>query len=412
VSNPKRKPEVTEKKADGPLVRLMKEMGSKTGEFAPEPRDQYVWQKNNGETALDRLIGYVKLHSVGRHPPCAFMVHENGNPYSSRQIAVGLGWTHGHTQNTITAGKRAGLLRQLGRRGAIGLSGQVPGASEERRNNGDEADKAKSPVQVISLDEADKAKSPVQVISLFLNHGLLAHIKRLSHELQKEAFLYAKAFDTWAAGVQARKAAEGRQIVHEAQYNVFPLFGYKPPPAKPKKTAPKLSFEEELAQVIAPPVPVAFRAPSRQNEITCTGDDSSPIQVTVSLLTSETTREELTKGTPSASADAEGVQPSVISESTVKQSAAAAALTRAPNTSPPPPLIDWMRQGLKAYPGAKGLAGEPDDAICRRCLSAGTPDEVSAALVCMHKAGKAPLKSWAWFTVDIIRQHIPRRKKA
>jgi hypothetical protein len=104
--------------------------------------------------------------------------------------------------------------------------------------------------------------------------------------------------------------------------------------------------------------------------------------------------------------------PSVISEATVKQSAAAAALTRAPNTSPPPPLIDWMRQGLKAYPGAKGLAGEPDDAICRRCLSAGTPDEVSAALVCMHKAGKAPLKSWAWFTVDIIRQHIPRRKKA
>jgi len=294
VSNPKRKPEVTEKKADGPLVRLMKEMGSKTGEFAPEPRDQYVWQKNNGETALDRLIGYVKLHSVGRHPPCAFMVHENGNPYSSRQIAVGLGWTHGHTQNTITAGKRAGLLRQLGRRGAIGLSGQVPGASEERRNNG---------------DEADKAKSPVQVISLFLNHGLLAHIKGLSHELQKEAFLYAKAFDTWAAGVQARKAAEGRQIVHEAQYNVFPLFGYKPPPAKPKKAAPKLSFEEELAQVIAPPVPVAFRAPSRQNEITCTGDDSSPVQVTISLLIQRTTREELTKGTPSASAEAEGVQP-------------------------------------------------------------------------------------------------------
>jgi hypothetical protein len=272
----------------------MKEMGSKTGEFAPEPRDQYVWQKNNGETALDRLIGYVKLHSVGRHPPCAFMVHENGNPYSSRQIAVGLGWTHGHTQNTITAGKRAGLLRQLGRRGAIGLSGQVPGASEERRNNG---------------DEADKAKSPVQVISFFLNHGLLAHIKGLSHELQKEAFLYAKAFDTWAAGVQARKAAEGRQIVHEAQYNVFPLFGYKPPPAKPKKAAPKLSFEEELAQVIAPPVPVAFRAPGAVAEITCTGDDSSPVQVTVSLLTSETTREELTKGPPSASAEAEGVQP-------------------------------------------------------------------------------------------------------
>jgi hypothetical protein len=71
-----------------------------------------------------------------------------------------------------------------------------------------------------------------------------------------------------------------------------------------------------------------------------------------------------------------------------------------------------MRETLMHYPGASGLAGKPDDTICRNCLNAGTPDDISAALVAMHKAGKRPSRTWAWFTVEIIQQHIPERKTA
>jgi hypothetical protein len=268
----------------------MKEMGSKTGEFAPEPRDQYVWQKNKGETALDRLIGYVKLHSVGRHPPCAFVVHDNGNPYSSQQIAIALGWTHGHAKNTIAAGKRAGLLRQRGG-GAIGLSGHVPGANK-------------------TTIESALGSAPVQVPYAFSSPIVLAQIHRLSPELQKEALAWGKAFDAWAAGVYARQVTETRRIIHEAQYSALPQLGVKLPPAKPKKAAPKLSFAEELAQVLAPPVPAAFKANRAAPGGTCTGADSAPVQVTVSLLTSETTREGGSGGSSSLVDNAaEGVQP-------------------------------------------------------------------------------------------------------
>jgi hypothetical protein len=97
-----------------------------------------------------------------------------------------------------------------------------------------------------------------------------------------------------------------------------------------------------------------------------------------------------------------------------------------PQEPPPPPrptppqdasenpeqtLLAWMREWLKNYPGAKHLAGVPDDPICQRCLTAGTPEEIAAALRAMHKAGKAPSKSWAWFTPEIIRQHIPEKER-
>jgi hypothetical protein len=80
--------------------------------------------------------------------------------------------------------------------------------------------------------------------------------------------------------------------------------------------------------------------------------------------------------------------------------------------APPPSLIEWMRQALIDYPGAAQIAGKPDEAICRNCLQAGTPDQISAALIEMHRAGKYPSKSWAWFSTKIIRQHISERKTA
>lgn len=96
-----------------------------------------------------------------------------------------------------------------------------------------------------------------------------------------------------------------------------------------------------------------------------------------------------------------------------KKSVAAARSSYTEATAPPPPnLIEWMREALEKYPGADKLAGSPDNLICKDCLTAGTPDEIMAGLREMDRAHKFPSVNWRWFTPEIIRQHIPRRKSA
>jgi hypothetical protein len=68
---------------------------------------------------------------------------------------------------------------------------------------------------------------------------------------------------------------------------------------------------------------------------------------------------------------------------------------------------EWMRTALAEYPGTERLPGKPDDTIIRKCLEIARDDTaaVGRSLETMHRAGKAPSLSWAWFPA-VLAQYL------
>jgi hypothetical protein len=71
---------------------------------------------------------------------------------------------------------------------------------------------------------------------------------------------------------------------------------------------------------------------------------------------------------------------------------------------------EWMQSTLLEYPGARHLPNGPDDAIITKCLDAVGWDRTVArrALEAMHRAGKKPSTSWAWF-VTVLAHYAKER---
>lgn len=79
-------------------TQLMKEMGSKTGRYDPEPPAQWQWQLENG-TPAERLLAWVKSKTTAFGHHSAFCVDEKGNALYLEHAAADLGWSLHTTQN-------------------------------------------------------------------------------------------------------------------------------------------------------------------------------------------------------------------------------------------------------------------------------------------------------------------------
>jgi hypothetical protein len=367
-------------------TKLMEACGSKNGQWDPEAPDQNLYRVNHG-AAEEQYVSFVYANTCGQARNSPFAVDEHGDIITLKRVAARFKWQTEWAEYVAREAEKHGRVvrdpefQEDGSRNPkrrLWYRADVPAARVARKT-----------IATPAIEGVRTHSLPPYVIN---------DLMKLGPEKCRNTQEWYDAFCV------ARNASFAEvKLSHWDAWDQLLLDGLERAGVKPHKLGKR-----------APRDPVYIRAPLDLEipPFVLTSPSSFVRDTPYTVETGLYENPGPLSHTDQTSKDLYSGTPSVISEATVKQSAAAAALTRAPNTSPPPPLIDWMRQGLKAYPGAKGLAGEPDDAICRRCLSAGTPDEVSAALVCMHKAGKAPLKSWAWFTVDIIRQHIPRRKKA
>lgn len=76
-----------------------------------------------------------------------------------------------------------------------------------------------------------------------------------------------------------------------------------------------------------------------------------------------------------------------------------------------PSAWDIAADALIRFPGADRLPGKPDAGIVGQCLqlAGGSPQALGMALVAMHRAGKRPERSWAFFPA-VLPQFLAQRK--
>ena len=237
---------------------VMKELGSESGQFTPEPPAQWKWQIRNGDP-VDKLLGIIREESTGKTPPRAWT-----KSLTTQRIAEKMHCSLGHAKNTLAEGIAQGrVLRKGG--GVLGVAALIKPPKPE-------------PPLFEPDDEPEgegkgNEKSPVQVPEIFENPDILLQIKALRPKEQKAAISWGKKFDKWADLVFAAKAAEARRIIHEAKYSALPAIGVK--------ATPKAKPEQLILDLQPPPVPEIFQAPVQvPTAVTRTGDESAPVQMT------------------------------------------------------------------------------------------------------------------------------------
>lgn len=204
---------------DGACVALMKEMGSASGEFTPEPPVQWKWQIKNGD-AEDRVLGLVRENSTGKFPPRAWT-----SGLSNKKMAHRLDCSEGHVANTLTELIAQGRLRRKAA-GALGLCAAIKPAKPAKTRGRDHVGRAQDgdggppPPEGRTNGEAEVGRtngensSPVQVSTTVLGgKDILLQIQALKPYLQIEAWQWGERFDKWALNVFTAKAAEARKII-------------------------------------------------------------------------------------------------------------------------------------------------------------------------------------------------------
>ena len=88
---------------------LMKACGSKTGQWDPEPPDQWKYQMYHGD-AIARVVGWVKSKTTA-YSRSAFAVDEKGKVLTLKHMAADLGWKHQTAINVALEAAQEGLIR-------------------------------------------------------------------------------------------------------------------------------------------------------------------------------------------------------------------------------------------------------------------------------------------------------------
>ncbi len=167
---------------------LMRECGSKTGQWHPESPQQWRWQLANAE-GPERALAWVKLHSIALGSPVC--VNAKGDRLRAEHMAADLKWGVQTARNVCTALAKDGLIR-LHRGTGIFYRADVP---ERRRTKGE----AKSPVHGII---------PTYIVDL------IRQLPRAQKTRVRQAF----AFE---AGFMSDVMAAARLILRQVQHNTL-----------------------------------------------------------------------------------------------------------------------------------------------------------------------------------------------
>jgi|GEM_PF-5724927 len=219
-------------------TKLMKEMGSPTGNWNPEAPDQNLFVLNRGKEAILVVAAWVKAHTSERIPGSPFCVDKKGNSVYVEKLAKDTGWTIPTARNELAAAAAAGLCRvEKGKR--IWQCADIPLAHQPREKKPPKA-KGNTSVQMCW---------PTQLID---------SIEKLPDE--KRSWLEAKygEYLSWKPKFFSDVMAAARVMDERVENNIFSAVGISSKPAengatkKPRKNAHQPSVQLELKLLAEP----------------------------------------------------------------------------------------------------------------------------------------------------------------
>ncbi len=262
---------------------LMRQMGSKTGAWDPEPPDQNLYELRHG-CPQARLIAWVKSCTTGYGRNSPFAVDEKGKALHIEEAAIEIGWKLGHAKNELTEAIKTGRVR-LDRYRRIWLCADVPNARIPTTDVG-----APSPVQVIW---------PTYVVDF---------IESLPNEKRAKAKATYQRYWDWRTMFFADGIAALRSTDEQVEGTALELIGASKKAGAKKARPPKVKLKIELVELPSF-VQVTEESPVQGTPVTPYNAKSSPVQETP-IITGFTDRTDLRESvSPSSAADDRPTHP-------------------------------------------------------------------------------------------------------
>lgn len=193
--------------------QLMKQMGSRTGQFDPEPPDQwrYVLRHGRGE---EQALAWIKSKTVARDHDSPFAIDANTrNPLKVEAMATDLGWALQTAKNVLRSLEAQGRAR-TDDEGRIWLCADVPSAYAEPEPPND--------------SETEQPDSWENFVQSFFSGYLADSIRGLSAELRPAFQTRYSAFSKeFKPRVLREAVAVARAITDQCEDTILAEFGVK-----------------------------------------------------------------------------------------------------------------------------------------------------------------------------------------
>jgi len=184
-------------------TQLMKEMGSKTGRYDPEPPAQWQWQLDHG-TPAERMIAWLKSKTVAFGHGTAYAA-EDGKALYLDKAAKDLGWSDKTAQNVAS---------ELVGQGRIRLD----------RNNKRIYLRAEVMPQKQTEDGRNLGEIPTLYNGIFPDY-VIDFIGKLPPEKQESAVLKYAPYWKWHCGFMRDTVAAARSISSAFEDNILREIG-------------------------------------------------------------------------------------------------------------------------------------------------------------------------------------------
>jgi hypothetical protein len=203
----------------------MKECGSKTGRYYPEPPDQWLYQMNHGD-AISRVVGWVKAHTTA-YSRSAFAVDAHGKQLTLKHMAVDLGWSHKLVWRFASEAEQEGLIRieksSKKEPGRIFLCAEIPKA---RRRKGE-------------LNSTVQWNYPPYLIE---------QIERLSSVERRRFESTYGLFSEWRKELLRDGVSELRSYSNQAEDSILSAFGLERKREEKRRIKKSETFKVEFAK--------------------------------------------------------------------------------------------------------------------------------------------------------------------
>jgi hypothetical protein len=269
---------------------LMKAMGSKKGQWRPEAQSIMEARKNRSVSVLERTVAWAEIGCTRPGQFSPFVLTADFRPATAKDLQRDQGW------KTVQAAHRA-------IRDAIDA-----GYFIEKPKTACGNAKKDMPIflcanvvttRVSVLKEASTSSLITPFIRPFYSKAELKELDAFEPAQKQAAEAVAAAWPTWRRDALNAGTLALRQAIDEAEYNAKRTVGVN---AKPKRT-------KVLKVLVKVDLPLFLPHFEGTPEVTSTGPKLEPVLAPVSLLSLDNYLDKSLYGPPSASADAEGVQP-------------------------------------------------------------------------------------------------------
>jgi hypothetical protein len=269
---------------------LMKAMGSKKGQWRPEAQSIMEARKNRSVSVLERTVAWAEIGCTRPGHFSPFVLTADFRPATAKDLQRDQGW------KTVKAAQRA--IREAIEAGYF-IEKPKTACGNAKKDTPIFLCSNVATTRVSVLKGASTSPSIAPFVRPFYLKAELKELDAFEPAQKQAAEAVAAAWPKWRRDAFNAGLLALRQAIDEAEYNAKRTVGVN---AKPKRT-------KVLKVLVKVDLPLFLPHFEGTPEGTSSGSKLEPVPAPASLLSLDNYLDKSLYGPPSASADAEGVQP-------------------------------------------------------------------------------------------------------